>query len=320
MKRFQLHLALCVVLLLTGLIGTITAAEGESGQRSFSLVVREGFGSIKVGDLNTTLSSINSAYDSVREAYPKRCVGEILPLPNGFKDWEAELQWKAWKGLSVGIAVSGPTRYYQKSFLTYSIIEEGTTQTENDTWESEIHVSAPVKFNLYYSLPVISKVNLIINGGIGYYKARIEQTWQWQFRLPADTSSLGHTYFDVTGQRIGYHCGLALEYKFNERISMTVESQWRFAKIKSFKGSALTTDEQFDEYGNLLGSDSITEDGFLYHYIGDDLRINYSRHEKIILTSLVPPWLGADSPSDIRKAFLDLSGFTFRIGLKIGLF
>ncbi len=316
MKRFRLIALGLVFCLLWCSIG----AAGGATEKRFSIVVREGFGSIKVGDISTTLSSINSIYDSVREEYPERCVGEILPLPNGFKDWDAELQWKAWRGLSVGIAVSGPMRFYQKSFLTYTIIQDRATQTENVTWESKVRVSAPIKFNLYYSLPIISNVNLLINGGIGYYHARIEQTEQWQFRYLLDNSALGQNYFNVTGRRIGYHCGLALEYKFNGRFSMTIESQWRFARIKSFKGSQLLTNESFDEYGNLILSESNTMEGILYHYMGDDLMVPNVRHEKLLLEDIAPPWYGVDNPSDIRKAFVDLSGFTFKIGLKIGLF
>lgn len=38
------------------------------------------------------------------------------------------------------------------------------------------------------------------------------------------------------------------------------------------------------------------------------------------VSNLEAPWVGADMPSDIRYAFLDPGGFTFKIGLKIGLF
>jgi len=286
----------------------------------FSLVAREGFGSIKVGDINTTLASINSAYDSVRAEHPERAVGEILPVPNGYRDWEAELQWRGWKNLSVGIAVSGPTRYFQNSFLTYTIIESGATQTENDTWTPEIHVPAPAKLNLHYSIPVISNVNLIVSGGIGYYHARIEQTVQWQFRFETEASALGRYIFNVTGRQVGYHCGLGLGYNLNERFSMIIEGQWRFAKIRYFKGNCFLQFAQYDAFGNLISVASESLEGILYHYIGDDLRIPYERHEKIILENIPAPWYGIDLPSDIRRAFLDLGGFTFRIGLKIGLF
>ncbi|MEN6310077.1 MAG: hypothetical protein ABFD80_00905, partial [Acidobacteriota bacterium] len=57
-----------------------STAEREPAKRAFSLVVREGFGSIRVGDLNTTLYSIDhdAVYEWVRENYPEQCVGEIL--------------------------------------------------------------------------------------------------------------------------------------------------------------------------------------------------------------------------------------------------
>jgi hypothetical protein len=312
MKNIKYGLGVCVLF--------AYSVSAVAADKHFGLIIREGFGSIKVGDVNTTLSSINSAYDSIREQHPERAVGEILPVPNGFKDWEAELRWNPWRGLSVGFAVSGPMRFYQKSFLTYTIIAGASAQSENDTWTSQIHISAPVKLNLYYSIPVFRNVTFAVNGGIGYYRAHITLKDQLQFRFETNDSSLSYDSIDVSGKQLGYHCGLALEYKFNGRFSAIIEGQYRFAKIRTFTGSISGYAEFYDPYGNLTGTDGGSIEGVFYHYIGDDYRIPYSRHEKLIVSNFPPPWYGADFPSDIRKAFLDLSGFTFKLGLKIGLF
>lgn len=95
-------------------------AEAHSGDRRFSLVIKEGFGSIKIGDVNSTRSSTSSSFDVIREEYPGNLVGEYLPLPNNFRDWEGELRWRAWRGLSVGLSVSGPMHFSQTDPLTYS--------------------------------------------------------------------------------------------------------------------------------------------------------------------------------------------------------
>lgn len=316
MKRVWFSVLICILCLYCGLV---SAGEKGSAKRAFSLVIREGFGSISVGDLNTTLSSINSAYDGIRAYRPERCVGEILEVPNRFKDWEAELQWAAWWGFSIGLAVSGPTRFYDKSFLTYTIVDYAGTQSENDTYESEIRVSAPIMFNLYRSFSIFSKVNLAVNGGIGYYRARMTLTEIMHLRYPLDDISLTYFNFNVAGKGVGYHCGLALEYKFNDRFSMMAEGRWRFAKIRTLKGSTSTTHQAWDEEGNLYSTGSNSMEGPLYHYIGTDLRLGRP-HEKLSVNDFPPPWWGIDFPRDIREAFLDLGGFTFRIGLRIRLF
>jgi hypothetical protein len=320
MKRFYAVAATFVSFLLCGSVIALSAGDTKPAKRAFSLVVREGFGSIRVGDLNTTLYSINhdETYEWVREYYPERCVGEILELPNHFKDWETELRWAPGR-FAIGIAVSAPTRFYGKSFLTYTIIGTSGTQTETDTYESEIRASAPLKLNLYYSLPIMSKFNLVMNGGIGYYHARMTQNHVWQFRYPYNSASIGSTYIDVTGQTIGYHCGLALEYKISDRFSIMAESQWRMAKIRTLKGSSYTEQELYDSDHNLVDTINISVEGILYHYVGFDPWTGIPR-EKLKVSEIDPPWAGSDEPSDIRKAILDLSGFTFKIGLKIGLF
>lgn len=317
MKRVWLGTLICILFLYCG---SVSAGEKGSAKRAFSLVIREGFGSISVGDLNTTLYSLNHnpRYEYLRENFPEQCIGEILEVPNRFKDWEVELQWAAWWGFSVGLAVSGPIRFYDKSVLTYTIAE-GLRQTTDDTYESEIRVSAPVKLNLYRSFPIISRINVAINGGIGYYQARMTQTHITYEHNPSDGEWLKSVYWDVSGRRVGLHCGFALEYKFNDRFSMMAESQWRFAKVNSLEGTIHYTTQVFDEYGNLGYTFEGSDEGPLYHFYEEDMLLGVVT-EKLHVTSLAPPWQGIGSPDKIRKAFLDLSGYKFKIGLRIRLF
>ncbi len=311
--RFRYGLIFVLALLFCGSL--------SFAQTRFSLLFNEGFGSVKVGDINTTLVSLNSAYDGLRNTEPGAVAGEYLPLPTRFRDWQAELRWNVWRGLSIGIAVSGPAHFSGISVLTHTMFgyQSGLPQTMNNTLASDIHVSAPIRFNLSYAVPIISRINLIANGGIGYYKARIEQTLSYVFQLPSDHSFIGEHYTDVTGKQIGYHGGIALEYILNKRVSLIIAGDWRVAKIKSFEGSQLHHIDIFDGNGILQETQDLTLDGFLYHLVGDADYIWDVRHEKIVLSSF-PPEYGYDSPFGVRKAFLDLGGFTFRIGVKIGLF
>lgn len=287
-------------------------------EKAFSLIVREGFGSIRVGDLNTTLSSQNIPYDIVKNWPSAAYVGEILPVPSRFKDWEVEFQCAAWKGLRAGIAVSGPLHFHNRSFVTYHIFGGPLpSQTTICTIEPEISVAAPVKLNLYYSLPILAKVNLTINGGAGYYRARMTMKSQAEIRFPYDTMYLGYTFWDASGRTVGYHCGLGLEYRFNERFSMMTELQWRFVKIRTFKGHWVGYAEEYDEYGNLTGIHNSNTDGILYHYLAGG---QFGTCEKMTISDFPPPWVGVDDPHDIRHAFLDLGGFAFKMGLRVRLF
>ncbi len=312
MKRSYWSLSVCIVFLFIGSICTISAAETRPAKRAFSLVVRGGAGSFAVGDLNTTLSSFDGFYWWLRAAASQDIIGEISELPDHFIDWEAELRWNVWKGLSIGIALSEPIRLHDRSSLSY-LYDDATSYS----LQSEIRVAAPLKFNLYYSLPVFSRLNIIANGGIGIYHARMAQTYDWLRRYLDDTQNIGSNHFDVTGYRAGYHCGLGLEYKLNDRFSLMAEGQWRFAKIESLKGNSDLRDRLMYVQGeNTISSTSDSQSGYLYHYLVAD----FAGFQQEELGVYADPSTIANGVTGLRKAFLDLSGFTFNIGLRIGLF
>lgn len=312
MERSHQSLVVCVVLLLIGSICTISAAEKEPAKRVFSLVVRGGAGSFAVGDLNTSLGSMDEYYWWLRLAAPDDIAGEFTEVSGRFKDWEVEFQWAAWKGLSIGVALSGPVRLSDKSALSY-LYDDTTSYLV----QSGIRVAAPIKFSLYYSLPIFLNVKLVINGGVGLYHARMTQTYEWLHRYLNDTQNVGNYHFDVTGYEAGYHFGLGLEYKLNDRFSLMAEGRWRFAKIKSLKGSSALYSKLFYVQGDdFISSESDSQSGYLYHYLVAD----FAGFQQEELGVYADPTTIADEVTGLRKAFLDLSGFTFRIGLRIGLF
>lgn len=302
-----------VGLVLCLLLGFIPA--GNGADKKFSLVVSNGFGSTRVGDLNSTLSAVGSVYDELKAAYPENMTGGIRPIPTRFQNWEAEFRWAFWRRFSIGISVADPTRYYGVSSFTITY-SSGASVTI--PYESAIKVSAPIKLHLHYSLPVFFGFKLVASAGIGRYRARMTQTHEWQWHYADGSYDLELRSFDVRGKTTGYHCGLALEYKINDRLVLLAESQWQFAKIRSLDGSTVLASYEYDALGNLVSSGSDSWGGSLCHYIGED-DITGLLIEKLIVPQWYP-WDGIDSPTDERKAFLDLHRFTFRIGLKIGLF
>lgn len=100
---------------------------------------------------------------------------------------------------------------------------------------------------------------------------------------------------------------------------MITEGQWRFVKINTLKGYRTRQTLSYDSDGSLVDSFNSSKSGILYHYIGLDFSTGEFR-EKLVVEDLEPPWGGVDLPTDIRNAFLDLGGFTFKIGLRVRLF
>ena len=176
-------------------------AEAATPQLPFSLAFYERFGSIAVGDLNTTLRSYNSGYDPIRSYnVPWEVVGEIQAIPSRFTEWEVELQWKFWWGFRIGLAVSAPTQYSGSSFLTFTIIDYSGNQTTNNTLTSKIKVSPPFMLTLHKSVNLIRDISASLDGGIGLYRAQMTQSHLYQIRYPEDDVSLTTLSFDVKGE------------------------------------------------------------------------------------------------------------------------
>jgi len=306
MKRFNLNILLILFILTIDVPGIMDASE-----KRFSLVIRGGVGSIGIGDMNTSITSYDGYYNWLRELYPERNVGGLLEVPGRFKDWETEVQWTAWKGLSVGIALSGPVHLYESSSDSYVY----SNVNQSLYVKSGIQIAAPIRLDLHYAFPINHEISFIVNGGIGLYHASMKENNNWLARTMGDTVIVGNYEYNVAGHTTGYHCGFALEYKFNDRFSMIAEGQWRFAKIKSLRGTGTGVNNEYENEWYLVSSESTNEEGYLYYFIYTGSSYPYCELEVLSDPSSIE-----DQVTGLRKASLNLNGFAFRIGLKIGLF
>jgi len=62
----------------------------------------------------------------------------------------------------------------------------------------------------------------------------------------------------------------------------------------------------------------IPNEGYLYHTVEEKFTTGY--RYAVLNVAPAPPEGGIGFPTEIRKAFLDLGGFSFRMGVKVGLF
>lgn len=289
------------------------AGERASGSTPFSLTIKGGLGSFTVGDLNTTLASLDSYYWWLREVEPDHISGSLLKIPSRFNDWEVELGWAALRGLSVGLTLTGPVGFHDRCSVSYIYSTEASTYAI----DSNLHVALSIGFGLTYSIPVFANLNLQIKGGINSYRARISQTHEWLDRFLDGTQRFGEYHYRVEGDRIGYLCGCNIEHQFSKQISMIAEAHFRFARLGSLAGnSELSVELQEVRGSNIISTEHDSQEGFLYHYIVSDWA-GYPTEELGIYSD---PSTIADEVSDLRKARLDLGGARFRIGLKIRLF
>jgi len=179
------------------------------------------------------------------------------------------------------------------------------TNTMTITWPAattththDTKISAfPVKIGLNYFFPISLKARIVLNGGAGYYFAKLTEIHRWEengywntFKQEAKASGLG------------FHGGIGFEYDLAQNIAFVIEGQGRHAKIGGFEG---------DWEGEDSTGWSLSRKGPLTYY------------EWQLLGNWYPEvWVRDEGPSGsvfrgAREAEVDFSGFTVRAGIKL---
>ena len=152
--------------------------------------------------------------------------------------------------------------------------------------------AVPIRLGLYFSLPIHRLFAVSFNCGAALYLTKYSLT------LDKDWTNLNSIYHKTSAKGLGFHGGISFEINLTHRAVFFIEGRGRYAKVSNFKGKE--TDRVFAGWKYV---DSV-EEGVLY-YLEDD---NYP-----YLTIL------EEEPSGykiIRKGVFDLSGFSFRSGIR----
>jgi opacity protein-like surface antigen len=291
------------------------AGYSEDNKRSkarFSLKLTGGFGFIAIGDVNKVLGSVNNneTFEYWREHDPKYIVGKIEKLNNWTPDWEAEFRIDFTPKIGVGIATSGPFRRSGESLLTYTYPGSAGPQVHTFTYKTEIRVSMPVRLNFYYSPNPGARRTIFFIAGIGYYSGKMSGYRNFEMIWP--TGGLYSETYNWETQRkssLGFHAGAGMEYALIKNLALIMEIRGSFARISGFNGTM--------SYENNFGLSFNTIGALYYFSMWDDwIGARYSGLE----VWEKPPELSFRDLTRIRKAILDLSGLSIRIGIKIKLF
>lgn len=279
----------------------------------FSIKLAYGMNNNFWGDINKCLKSFNSneLFDYMRRYFPERITGEIRELHNSAFDWEAELKIEVGLRFSLSLATSEKIIQKNESFLTYIYRGSVGDQISSYTFKPEVKVSMPVRFGICYTLPLSSKINITFNTGVGYYSAKVSEYWKLEQTYPTGDTGWTIDYWETDPKRVfGFHGGIGLEYSLKKNFALVVEVQRRYAKLKDLKAI-------IQREGRYSGG--IHEyKGTLYYFNLWDLGIG-TRYDDLTVWE-EPPEISIKDIVDVRKAVLDLSGFSLRVGLKIKLF
>jgi len=302
--RKGFFLGLIMLFSILCLAGFCLSDERKSPGPKFSLKLTGGARYAAVGDLNEYLDSFNQR--------PDIC-GKVAEVSNWSSDWELELRMRLSSRVELGLATSG---FFNKKNPS-SIFQYGGDIGDPEIIKSddriefmpEIRAAMPLGLNLYYSLCSCSRMNLLVDLGLGWYTGRMTENYVVNMYQSDGGTHFGALYWSVNNNfSLGFQGGLGLEYAVTDELALVVELQGRFARISSLKGKICA-----------MSNNSLSkETGTLYYYqwawFGD------GPWYPVLMVSESPPEGGIGSFKDVREARLDLSGFALRIGLRIRLF
>ena len=301
-KGFFLGLILLFSILC--MAGFCLSDERKSPGPKFSLKLTGGARYAAVGDLNEYLDSFNQR--------PDIC-GKVAEVANWSSDWELELRMRLSSRVELGLATSG---FFNKKSPS-SIFLFGGEVLDPDITKSdariefipEIKTAMPLGLNLYYSLCSGSRMNLLVDLGLGWYTGKMTENYIDNTFQSDGGTYFGTVYWSVDNNfSLGFQGGLGLEYVVTDELALVVELQGRFARISSLKGKICA-----------MSNNSLSEEtGTLYYYQWAWFGTGPWYRELMVHES--PPGGGIFSVKDVREARLDLSGYSLRIGLRVRLF
>lgn len=318
---------LCLLILLASLFFIQTLQAGPSSEHfpKLSLKISGTAGLTSWGDINTMINTFNNNwfFEEIRKTNPinYEVRGNILPLDKGLFGLETELRIELSFRLSFGLATSFPNIDKKNdSFLAYIFYPGDEIWPYYYRYKPEVKASMPFKFTLYFSPDINLKTKIFLFAGAGIYKGKISNFWNFSEvngTDPADSDWLARYWETEQKSAVGFHCGIELERPIWSRLSFMAELEFRSAEIKNFR--AIEKYWVLEMEGKEVIYQKYEESsGWLYYCREDELFIGI-RYANLHVWE-VPPDYSINFYGDIRKAKLDLTGVSLKIGIKLNLF
>jgi len=303
-------------------LSNITFSEEKRGKLRLSIKLTGGWGYTSIGDINSHLESFNNYVNNYARYYGRESItGGIEKLDNFMHDWEAELRLELSPKFALGISTSGASHKKNESSLTY---REGVLSAPEHpiygewiytyTFKSEVKAQMPVRLSIYYRLPFVFKTNIIFYSGIGYYSANVSKYEKLDLSIDSEYPSWRWEHWKTDHKaNLGFHGGIGMECSLTKNLALVLEAQGRYVKIKNLRGTLQREDSH-------NGGKIYEEKGTLWYFKWAWYGKGYYRLD---ISEESPSRWGTPpgySISNVRKAIIDLSGYSIRIGLRIRLF
>jgi len=196
-------------------------------------------------------------------------------------------------GIGVGIG------YFQMSKDNSVTYLQGGGVPSTDTFKPTINVM-PITLNFYYYIPTGSSMSVYLKAGAGYYMTKFDAEYSFSWPLGHGTDTL-----KVSKGAIGFQGGFGIEIPVSGQASFVVEAGARYAKVSELTGDWTSKGNGFFGPWDKSGTGSL--------WFGDYSSIGGNTYPRVAINNDSPLWL-----DNVKKASLDLTGFSIKAGIKIG--
>ncbi|MEW5900115.1 MAG: hypothetical protein AB1715_01490 [Acidobacteriota bacterium] len=257
-----------------------------------------------VGDMNTRLGSFNNYY---RRSYEESLSGEIRTINPWWNHWQLELLFDFSQRFRLGIGTVSSSLGRNQSAVSYTPASIFYIIDHQVILIPEIRVKTPLQLSLYYSFLSSSRFDISVYAGTGLYSARMREEIIENAIYPDGDVYYNKRSWSVENKSFFiFHAGISAEIDLLRNLALVAELQGRYGKLSKLRGTV----RYETNYGTGL---TIVESGILHFFGFPDSYYD--------LDIPLPYRIGPLPDQYIeRNAFLDLSGFSFRIGIKVRLF
>lgn len=241
------------------------------------------------GDVNEGVKGVIDYLRDLSILYGYSVEGEAKPIHLSF-DFEGDIIINLTPQISIGFGTG-----YIQGAKTSEITVRVPIEIEARIYTYKPKISAvPIKLGVFYILPMSELTNVVINAGIGFYITK----YSYDYLPGGPGNKIAQT---ASAKGFGFHGGVGFEFNLSPNIALVLEGQGRYAKIGGFEGTIRYS-------GSVL---PFEEEGSLYYW--EQMTI-LGKYPKVLVRE--------DKPSgpiytNVRKAKVDFSGFTFYAGIKI---
>jgi opacity protein-like surface antigen len=291
-KSVLLSLAILCIFILT------TAGSAQDFLKRFSLKLTGGYGSLAGGDVIEAVDGLNSQLEDLAAIAGLPTPGEVENAKWGL-DFEGELVFSLSKNFGVSLGAG----YLVRKIDSIVEIRLEPIISGSFLWEPKYTV-IPVTLSGYYYFPVASKANVFFKAGIGYYFAKINFKTREELVIVGELNEWDQNDAEAKDNGFGFHGGLGFEYNITGSVALYAEGIGRYINLKEW--------EVDNTYRDSSGYTLRQSGSFWYE---EEFNAGTGKYyPSLTISEQRPssPWI-----RNARKAEIDLSGLSFRIGVRI---